>query len=58
MSKNKVKYIVNVEVGNTDEEKIHEKLMNVKNLFQENGIENAIYVPTHNGIGTIMITKL
>ncbi len=56
MSK-KVKYIVNVEVGDSEKEKIYQQIMDVKNLLQENGIENAIYVPTRNGIGSITITK-
>ena len=50
--------LVNLEVGEMPKEEVVKILMHLKELFADQGITKAIFVPTVNGEGTVNVTKI
>lgn len=50
-------YIVNIEVGELDNESTLYTLLQLKKIFDSYNIK-AVYVPTHNGVGTTSVEEV
>ena len=51
-------YLVKIELGDLPAEEVKIILDRVKKLFEEAGIKNCIFVPTHKGLGDFTFIKL
>lgn len=51
-------YLVQVEVGDRPKCEVQQLLENIRQIFLNNKIDHAMYVPTTNGVSWIDISKL